>query len=104
MQDTNCKRIMCDDFMNLRQWSDMMSGALQLLSAMEDAGMFDRQRWKGDEAVYRKAEVEYLKGGKSNIERFIIEWRNGKYRNHQRDKKGRLLSCEFYIENDCHED
>lgn len=90
---------MTSEFEDLREWSERMSGALQLLSAMDDSGLFNSSAWRGEQAVYSRAEIDYLKAGKMNVEKYILYWNNsGRYRNHVRDKKGKLIKCEFYIE------
>lgn len=90
---------MTSEFLVLREWSERMNGALQLLDALEGAGLFEREAWKGNNAVYSKAEINYIKGGKINAENFILYGKTkGRYRNHVVNKKGKLLSCEFYIE------
>lgn len=83
---------------NLHEWSRRMMGALELVTAMDDAGLFEPHSWRGENQVYSKAEVDYIKAGKSNVDRFITGWRNGRYRNHARDKKGKLVKVEFYID------
>lgn len=54
------------------------------------------QNYRGDEKAYIKAELDMITSSKRNMQ----IWLDGtqiRYRNHERDKKGKLTKCEAYF-------
>lgn len=52
---------------------------------------------RGDKKVYAKAEYDYCMKSLRNLVNYHQQRYEGRYRNHKRDKKGKLVSCEYYI-------
>lgn len=83
----------------LHDYSQRMSGARMMHHRLKDHKMIDL---KGDDKIYRDAYLDCLFANPHALEL----WLNGDtprigYRNHQRNKKGKLVSCEAYLmEND----
>ena len=54
------------------------------------------QNYRGDDKAYIKAELDMITSSKRNMQ----IWLDGtqiRYRNHERDKKGKLTKCEAYF-------
>lgn len=57
------------------------------------------QNYRGDDKVYIKAELDMITSSKRNMQLWL-DGTEMRYRNHKRDKKGKLESCEcYFIEN-----
>ena len=58
----------------------------------------DRMDLRGDERVMRNAHIKYMLEHPDYLERFIYggDVENIRYRNHKRDKHGKLISVECY--------
>ena len=54
------------------------------------------QNAKGEDIVYRDAELALITQSKRTMELFM-DGTQIRYRNHERDKKGRLTKCEAYF-------
>lgn len=54
------------------------------------------QNYRGDEKVYIKAELDFMLSSKQNMQLWLDGTRMC-YRNHKRDKKGKLESVECYF-------
>lgn len=54
------------------------------------------QNYRGDDKVYIKAELDMITSSKRNMQLWLDETPM-RYRNHKRDKKGKLESCECYF-------
>lgn len=54
------------------------------------------QNYRGDDKVYIKAELDTITSSKRNMQLWLDETQM-RYRNHKRDKKGKLKSCECYF-------
>lgn len=85
-------------FENLHEWSNRMQGARELLIKLyEDDKMILPVGMKRSEyRVYTKAIVNLLISDLMNVQEYLL----GTiicYRNHVRDKKGKLVSCEAYF-------
>ena len=68
-------------------------GALMAANAMIS---FAQQNAKGDDRVYRDAELSLITQSKRTMELFMDNTQI-RYRNHERDKKGKLVKCEAYF-------
>ena len=68
-------------------------GALIAANAMMS---FAQQNAKGDDRVYRDAELSLITQSKRTMELFMDNTQI-RYRNHERDKKGKLVKCEAYF-------
>lgn len=75
-----------------------LQGARKMLLRLRD---FYSIKWlrrcDRDDAVYEKAELDMIAGSHDNTRHFLCGDCRIHYRNHQRDKKGRLTSVEAYF-------
>ena len=83
---------------NLHIWSNRMQGARELLIKLyEDGDMILPVGVKNsEERIYTKAIVNLLISDLRNIQEYLIGTNIG-FKNHVRDKKGKLTSCEAYF-------
>lgn len=51
---------------------------------------------KGDDGIYTKAELELITRDKANMQKFLEGCHRIGFRNHVRNAKGKLVSCEAY--------
>ena len=87
-------------FENLHEWSDRMQGAREMLIKLyeNDNMILPIGVKRSEDRVYTKAVVNLLAIDLRNIQEYFLGTNIG-YRNHVRDKKGKLLSCEAYFVN-----
>ena len=85
-------------FENLHEWSNRMQGAREMLIKLyEDDNMILPLGLKrSEDMVYTKAIVNLLISDLRNVQEYLIGTNIG-FRNHVRDKKGKLISCEAYF-------
>ena len=85
-------------FENLHEWSERMQGAREMLIKLyEDDNMILPLGVKrSEEMVYTKAIVNLLISDLRNVQEYLLGTNIG-FRNHVRDKKGKLISCEAYF-------
>lgn len=85
-------------FENLHEWSNRMQGArVMLVKLYEDDKMILPLGAKRSEyRVYTKAIVTLLASDLRNVQEYFLGTNIG-FRNHVRDKKGKLTSCEAYF-------
>lgn len=85
-------------FENLHEWSERMQGAREMLIKLyEDDKMILPLGLKHSEhSVYTKAIVNLLASDLSHVHEYLLGTNFG-FRNHVRDKKGKLVSCEAYF-------
>lgn len=85
-------------FENLHEWSNRMQGAREILIKLyEDDNMILPVGVKrSEERVYTKAIVSLLASDLRNVQEYLLGTNIG-FRNHVRDKKGKLVSCEAYF-------
>ena len=88
-------------FENLHEWSNKMQGAREMLLAIIDSvngskGRFLLDSSGKDSKVYHDAIVRLILDNLYNTQKFLMKKPIG-YRNHVRDKKGKLVSCEAYF-------
>lgn len=85
-------------FENLHEWSNRMQGARELLIKLyEDDNMILLLGAKrSEERVYTTAIVNLLISDLRNLQEYLLGTNIG-FRNHVRDKKGKLISCEAYF-------
>lgn len=85
-------------FENLHEWSNKMQGAREMLIKLyEDYNMILPLGVKrSEDRVYTKAIVNLLISDLRNVQEYFIGTNIG-FRNHVRDKKGKLVSCEAYF-------
>ena len=83
---------------NLHEWSNRMQGAREMLIKLyEDDNMILPLGVKrSEEMVYTKAIVNLLISDLRNVQEYLIGTNIG-FRNHVRNKKGKLVSCEAYF-------
>ena len=85
-------------FENLHIWSNRMQGAREMLIKLyeNDNMILPLGVKRSEDMVYTKAIVNLLAIDLRNIQEYFLE-KNIGFRNHVRDKKGKLLSCEAYF-------
>lgn len=87
-----------DGMVNLRrldQWSWKIAGARQLMRKLQEhlyMGKGDRN-WK----VFDDAIITLIMDSPINMDYFLNEEYEIRFRNHERDKKGKLKKCEAYF-------
>ena len=89
--DNNC-------FENLHEWSERMQGAREMLIKLYEENMMIMpvRVKRSEDRVYTKAIVNLLISDLRNVQEYLIGTNIG-FRNHVRDKKGKLVSCEAYF-------
>lgn len=85
-------------FENLHEWSERMQGAREMLVKLYE---YDKMILpigvkRSEEKVYTKAIVNLLTSDLRHIQEYLLGTNIG-FRNHVRDKKGKLESCEAYF-------
>ena len=85
-------------FENLHEWSERMQGAREMLIKLyeDDKMILPVGVKRYEEMVYTKAIVNLLINDLRNVQEYLIGTNIG-FRNHVRDKKGKLVSCEAYF-------
>ena len=85
-------------FENLHIWSERMQGAREMLIKLyeDDKMILPLGVKRSEDRVYTKAIVNLLSSDLKNIQEYLIGSNIG-FRNHVRDKKGKLISCEAYF-------
>ena len=83
---------------NLREWSNRMQGAREMLIKLyeDDKMILPLGLKRSEDMVYTKAIVNLLISDLRNVQEYLIGTNIG-FRNHIRDKKGKLISCEAYF-------
>ena len=67
-----------------------------LLAAKKVIEQYVNKPWQGENKVYRDAELALITQSKRTMELFM-DGTPIRYRNHERDKKGKLTKCEAYF-------
>ena len=85
-------------FENLHEWSERMQGAREMLVKLyeNDKMILQVGVKRSEEMVYTKAIVNLLISDLRNVQEYWLGTNIG-FRNHVRDKKGKLISCEAYF-------
>ena len=85
-------------FENLHEWSNRMQGAREMLIKLyeDDNMVLPLGMKRSEDMVYTKAIVNLLISDLRNVQEYLIGTDIG-FRNHVRDKKGKLVSCEAYF-------
>lgn len=83
---------------NLHEWSNRMQGAREMLIKLYeyDKVILPVGVKRSEDMVYTKAIVSLLASDLKNIQEYLLGTNIG-FRNHVRDKKGKLMSCEAYF-------
>ena len=83
---------------NLHEWSERMQGAREMLIKLyeDDNIIFPLGLKRSEDRVYTKAIVNLLASDLRNVHEYFLGT-NICFRNHVRDKKGKLVSCEAYF-------
>ena len=83
---------------NLHEWSNRMQGAREMLIKLYEENMMIMpvRVKRSEDRVYTKAIVNLLTSDLKNIQEYLLGTNIG-FRNHVRDKKGKLTSCEAYF-------
>ena len=85
-------------FENLHEWSNRMQGAREMLIKLyeDDKMILPLGVKRSEERIYTKAIVNLLISDLRNVQEYLLGT-NICFRNHVRDKKGKLMSCEAYF-------
>ena len=85
-------------FENLHEWSNRMQGAREMLIKLyeDDKMILPVGVKRSEDIVYTKAIVNLLAIDLMNVQEYLLGTNIG-FRNHVRDKKGKLVSCEAYF-------
>ena len=85
-------------FENLHEWSERMQGAREMLIKLyeDDKMILPLGVKRSEDIVYTKAIVNLLSSELKNVQEYLLGTNIG-FRNHVRDKKGKLISCEAYF-------
>ena len=85
-------------FENLHEWSNRMQGAREMLIKLyeDDKMILPLGVKRSENMVYTKAIVSMLLSDLRNVQEYLLGTNIG-FRNHVRDKKGKLISCEAYF-------
>ena len=85
-------------FENLHEWSERMQGAREMLVKLyeDDKMILPLGLKRSEDRLYTKAIVNLLISDLRNVQEYLLGTNIG-YRNHVRDKKGKLISCEAYF-------
>ena len=85
-------------FENLHEWSNRMQGAREMLVKLyeDDKMILPLCVKRSEDRVYTKAIVNLLASDLINVQEYLLGTNIG-FRNHIRDKKGKLISCEAYF-------
>ena len=85
-------------FENLHEWSNRMQGAREMLIKLyeNDKMILPVGVKRSEDRVYTKAIVTLLESDLRYIQEYLLGTNIG-FRNHIRDKKGKLISCEAYF-------
>lgn len=85
-------------FENLHEWSERMQGAREMLIKLyeDDKMILPLGLKRSEDMVYTKAIVALLASDLINVQEYLLGTNIG-FRNHVRDKKGKLISCEAYF-------
>ena len=85
---------------NLHEWSERMQGAREMLIKLyeDDKMILPLGVKRSEDIVYTKAIVNLLAIDLRNVQEYLLGTNIG-FRNHVRDKKGKLMSCEAYFVN-----
>ena len=83
---------------NLHEWSERMQGAREMLVKLyeDDKMILPLGLKRSEDMVYTKAIVTLLASDLSHVQEYLLGTNIG-FRNHVRDKKGKLVSCEAYF-------
>ena len=87
-------------FENLHEWSDRMQGAREMLIKLyeNDNMILPIGVKRSEDRVYTKAIVNLFAIDLRNIQEYFLGTNIG-FRNHVRDRKCKLISCEAYFVN-----
>ena len=85
-------------FENLHEWSERMQGAREMLIKLyeDDKMILPLGVKRSEDIVYTKAIVNLLASDLKNVHEYLLGTNIG-FRNHVRDKKWKLVSCEAYF-------
>ena len=85
-------------FENLHEWSNRMQGAREMLIKLyeDDKMILPLGVKRSEDRVHTKAIVNLLASDLRYVQEYLLGTNIG-FRNHLRDKKGKLVSCEAYF-------
>ena len=97
-QDIMARRFAVENELKLNAQSVAYYGAYYQGALMAAKELMPYAKWnaKGDDRVYRDAELALITQSKRTMELFM-DGTPIRYRNHERDKKGKLTKCEAYF-------
>ena len=80
---------------NLIYYGAYYMGALQAAQNITEA-LLQGVKPKGEDWIYKKAEWDLITASKRNMQLYL-DGTPMRYRNHKRNNKGKLVSCECYF-------
>lgn len=85
-------------FENLHEWSNRMQCAREMLVKLyeDDKMILPLGVKRSEDSVYTKAIFTLLASDLKNVQEYLLGANIG-FRNHVRDKKGKLVNCEAYF-------
>ena len=99
-QDIMARRFAVENELKLNAQSVAYYGAYYLgaIQAVQEVTqqLLDGDKPKGEDWIYLKAFWEFITKSKRNLQLFL-DGTEMRYRNHQRDKRGKLVSVECYF-------
>lgn len=87
-------------FGNIHEWSIRMQACRELLTKLKAHEFFlttVRSTSRKEGKVYQQAVLKLLMDSKENMAKFYYDTHEIRYRNHVRDKKGKLINVEAYF-------
>ena len=98
-QDILARRMAVEKDIKINLQNVMYYGAYLLGAQMAANKLipYVMQNYRGDDKVYIKAELDTITSSKRNMQLWLDGTTRIAYRNHKRDKKGKLESCECYF-------
>lgn len=97
-EDERAKRFAIENEVNIDLHKMVYYAAYYQGALMAAKELMPYAKWnaKGDDRVYRDAELALITQSKRTMELFM-DGTTIRYRNHERDKKGKLTKCEAYF-------
>lgn len=85
-----------NELWHLHRWSDYINGARQATLKLNEE--FVKVKRPSRDKPYIEAEIRYILESKDNMQKWLESKEDDfRYRNHERDKKGKLIYVEAYI-------
>ncbi len=87
-----------DTLINVHDYGMFMSGAMRMFVRLMEYELVSSRKKTKEDRIYDAATLRLISSGKDNAYRFITSgFDEIRFRNHERDKNGKLVSCEAYF-------